>query len=107
MTAPFIMLVDDEIPFVETMAKRLTKRNVQTITAFSGKESLEKLKTHQIILASGSPRRQQFFKELGMDFEVRLKSVEEIYPENLKGKGIRSKGAGEKGLQLHQAHSGC
>ncbi len=48
----------------------------------------EKLKTHQIILASGSPRRQQFFKELGIDFEVRLKSVEEIYPENLKGKEI-------------------
>lgn len=48
----------------------------------------EKLKNHQIILASGSPRRQQFFKELGMDFEVRLKPVEEIYSENLKGKEI-------------------
>ncbi len=47
MTAPFIMLVDDEAPFVETMAKRLAKRNIETITAFSGEEGLEKLKTNQ------------------------------------------------------------
>ena len=47
MTAPFIMLVDDEAPFVETMAKRLKKRNIETITAFSGDECLEKLKTNQ------------------------------------------------------------
>ncbi len=47
MKAPFIMLVDDEVPFVETMAKRLGKRNIKTITAFSGEEGLEKLKTNQ------------------------------------------------------------
>ena len=41
------------------------------------------LKDHKIILASGSPRRHQFFKELQLDFEVRLKSVEEVYPEHL------------------------
>lgn len=39
---------------------------------------------YHIILASGSPRRQQFFKDLGLDFEIRLKSVEEIYPEHLQ-----------------------
>ena len=44
----------------------------------------EKLKNHNIILASGSPRRQQFFKELGLDFEVRLKPVKEDYPTRLK-----------------------
>ena len=44
----------------------------------------EKLKNHNIILASGSPRRQQFFKELGLDFEVRLKPVKEDYPNRLK-----------------------
>jgi septum formation protein len=44
-----------------------------------------KLKNHKIILASGSPRRQQFFKNLDLDFEIRLKEIEEIYPENLKG----------------------
>ncbi|QLE02670.1 septum formation protein Maf [Galbibacter sp. BG1] len=43
----------------------------------------EKLKNHNIILASGSPRRQQFFKELGLDFEIRLKSVDEVYPDRL------------------------
>lgn len=40
---------------------------------------------YKIILASGSPRRQQFLKELAVDFEIRLKEIEEIYPENLQG----------------------
>lgn len=44
----------------------------------------EKLKNKHIILASGSPRRQQFFKDLGLDFEIRLKEVEEVYPPKLK-----------------------
>ncbi len=44
----------------------------------------EKLKNHHIILASGSPRRQDFFKDLGIDFEVRLKPVKEEYPERLR-----------------------
>jgi len=43
-----------------------------------------KLKNTKIILASGSPRRQQFFKEFGIDFEIRLKEIEEVYPETLK-----------------------
>lgn len=45
----------------------------------------DKLKNYTIILASGSPRRQQFLKELDIDFEIRLKEVEEIYPDSLKG----------------------
>ncbi|WP_411030482.1 Maf-like protein [Spongiimicrobium sp. 3-5] len=48
----------------------------------------EELKQFTIVLASGSPRRQQFFKELGLDFQIRLKSVEEIYPEHLKREEI-------------------
>ncbi|WP_100611354.1 Maf-like protein [Confluentibacter lentus] len=44
----------------------------------------EKLKNHTIILASGSPRRQQFFKELGLDFEIRLKPIKEEFPSRLK-----------------------
>lgn len=43
----------------------------------------EKLKNHNLILASGSPRRQAFFKELELDFEIRLKPVEEKYPPRL------------------------
>lgn len=37
-----------------------------------------------IILASGSPRRQQYFRDLGLKFSVQLKEVEEIYPEDLE-----------------------
>lgn len=36
-----------------------------------------------IILASGSPRRQQFFLDLNLEFEIRLKEVEEVYPTHL------------------------
>lgn len=43
---------------------------------------------YKLILASGSPRRQQFFKDLDLDFEVRLKDTEEIYSENLKAEQI-------------------
>jgi septum formation protein len=43
-----------------------------------------KLANYSIILASGSPRRQQFFKDLDLDFEIRLKEIEEIYPSELK-----------------------
>lgn len=44
----------------------------------------ELLQHHRIILASGSPRRQQFFKEMGIDVEIRLKPVDEIYPDRLR-----------------------
>jgi septum formation protein len=43
-----------------------------------------KLKKYTLILASGSPRRQQFFKDLDLTFEIRLKEIEEIYPPELK-----------------------
>ena len=48
----------------------------------------EKLINYKIILASGSPRRQQFFKDLDLDFEIRLKEIEEIYPDHLKAHEI-------------------
>ena len=48
----------------------------------------EKLKEFTIILASGSPRRQQFFKDLDIDFKIELKEVNEIYPKELKGNEI-------------------
>lgn len=48
----------------------------------------DKLKQYNLILASGSPRRQQFFKDLELDFEIRLKEVEEIYPTELKREEI-------------------
>lgn len=48
----------------------------------------EKLYKYNIILASGSPRRQQFFTDLGIDFEIRLKDIEEIYPQHLQSAEI-------------------
>ena len=48
----------------------------------------QKLKGRNIILASGSPRRQQFFKDLGIDFEIRLKEIDEIYPDELQSHEI-------------------
>ncbi len=48
----------------------------------------EKLKNYKLILASGSPRRQQFFKDLDLDFEIRLKEIEEIFPPELKAEEI-------------------
>ena len=44
----------------------------------------DKLKHHNLILASASPRRQQFFKDLGLEFEIRLKPVNEEYPQRLR-----------------------
>ena len=48
----------------------------------------EKFNKHRIILASGSPRRQQFLKELDVAFEIQLKDIEEIYPEHLQAEEI-------------------
>jgi septum formation protein len=48
----------------------------------------DKLKNYKLILASGSPRRQQFFKDLDLDFEIRLKEIEEIYPTTLRREEI-------------------
>ena len=45
----------------------------------------EKLKNYNIILASKSPRRQRFFKEMDIDFSIQLKETEEKYPDTLRG----------------------
>jgi len=37
-----------------------------------------------IILASKSPRRQNLLKELGFDFKIKIREVEEVYPPELK-----------------------
>ena len=46
------------------------------------------LKPYRLILASGSPRRHQFFKDLDLEFEIILKPIEEIYPEHLLRENI-------------------
>ncbi len=46
------------------------------------------LKDYRIILASSSPRRQQLLELIGIPFEVRIRPVDEIYPQHLKGHEI-------------------
>jgi septum formation protein len=44
--------------------------------------------SRNIILASKSPRRQNLLKELGYDFEIRTKEIEEVYPPELKRENV-------------------
>ncbi len=46
------------------------------------------LQKRQLILASGSPRRKSFLQDLGLEFETRIKEINESYPVHLKGKYI-------------------
>ena len=45
----------------------------------------EKFNPFEIILASNSPRRKQFFKEAGIPFTVKTFEVDEIFDSKLKG----------------------
>ena len=75
MTLTLVMLVDDEAPFVETMTKRLEKRDLRVITAFSGQEALKTLDKHQdvdvVILDVKMP---------GMDGIETLKKIKSAHP---------------------------
>jgi len=71
-----VLLVDDEVPFVETMTKRLGKRDLEVTTAFSGAEALEKLgqkgsKVEVVILDVKMP---------GMDGIETLREIKRSYP---------------------------
>ena len=41
----------------------------------------EKLKQYHVILASGSPRRRELMQMLGINFSVKTKPTDEIYPD--------------------------
>ncbi|MDT0551673.1 Maf family nucleotide pyrophosphatase [Urechidicola vernalis] len=43
-----------------------------------------KLNKYNIILASGSPRRQQFLQDLQLDFTIDVREIEEVFPNILK-----------------------
>ena len=70
-----VMLVDDEVPFVETMTKRLGVRDLTVLTAFSGPEALEKLEKERnvdvVILDVKMP---------GMDGIETLREIKSRYP---------------------------
>jgi DNA-binding NtrC family response regulator len=75
MATDLVMLVDDEVPFVETMTKRLAKRDLNVIAAFSGQEALEILDKHRdvdvVILDVKMP---------GMDGIETLRKIKSAYP---------------------------
>jgi len=75
MAKPLVLLVDDEVPFVETMTKRLEKRELNVNTAFSGKEALDVLdknrNTDVVILDVKMP---------GMDGIETLGEIKKSYP---------------------------
>jgi len=49
MSIANVLLVDDEVEFVETFSERLTMRNLDILKAFSGEEALQVLAKHQEI----------------------------------------------------------
>ncbi len=50
--------------------------------------SFNNFSKYKLLLASKSPRRQYLLKELGLNFEVRTKEVDESFPDNLKAQEI-------------------
>ena len=75
MLSTVVLLVDDEIPFVEAMTRRLTKRGLDVKNAFSGDEalqSLKKLKHIDVIILD--------VKMPGMDGLETLKEIKKGYP---------------------------
>ena len=75
MSKPLVMLVDDEVPFVEIMTKRLEKRSLQIISAYDGQEALEKLDKNRnvdvVILDVKMP---------GMDGIEALREIKKTHP---------------------------
>ena len=43
MSVANVLFVDDEVPFVEAMSRRLKKRDISIVTSFSGLEALDVL----------------------------------------------------------------
>ncbi|CAN2040279.1 Response regulator [Candidatus Magnetomoraceae bacterium gMMP-15] len=75
MSIANLLLVDDEVPFVETMTKRLSKRNFDVLSANSGHEALDMLKKRRsievVILDVKMP---------GMDGTQTLSEIQRQYP---------------------------
>jgi DNA-binding NtrC family response regulator len=74
MISPLILLVDDEVPFVETMTKRLNKRQLMVLPAYSGREALEELENNAVdvvILDVKMP---------GMDGIETLREIKKAHP---------------------------
>jgi len=51
-------------------------------------EDLQKLTKYNLVLASQSPRRQHLLKELGLNFTIQVKPVDEVFPAGLQKEEI-------------------
>jgi DNA-binding NtrC family response regulator len=75
MMRTVVMLVDDEVPFVDAMTRRLGKRNLDIVIAYSGHEALEKLQANSkvdvVILDVKMP---------GMDGIETLREIKKAHP---------------------------
>jgi len=72
-----VLLVDDEVAFVETLMKRLAKRDLRVDFAYSGQEALDKL------AASGPTRTDVVVLDVkmpGMDGLETLAGIKEKHP---------------------------
>lgn len=75
MTDAIVLIVDDEVGFVETMAKRLNKRNMTVYKAFDGERAMLQLKEHkdiQVVILD--------MKMPGKDGLVVLQEIKQAYP---------------------------
>lgn len=75
MNAVKLLLVDDEKPFVETMMKRLKKRDIDVNPAYDGEEALEYLDQH-----SGIEVVILDIKMPNMDGMTALKEIKSRFP---------------------------
>jgi DNA-binding NtrC family response regulator len=74
---PTVLIVDDEVAFVETLVKRLAKRDLRVVAAHSGAEALEKLE------ASGPSKIDVVILDVkmpGMDGLETLARIKEQHP---------------------------
>jgi DNA-binding NtrC family response regulator len=77
MMEPTVLIVDDEVAFVETLVKRLAKRDLRVVAAHSGQEALDKLET------SGPSQIDVVILDVkmpGMDGLETLARIKEEYP---------------------------
>ena len=75
MSLAKVLFVDDEVPFVEAMSRRLTKRELEVVPAHDGETALKKLAeddTFEVVILD--------VKMPGMDGIETLKEIRRRYP---------------------------
>jgi DNA-binding NtrC family response regulator len=77
MIEPSVLVVDDEVQFVETLVKRLAKRGVKVGAAHSGRQALD------VLAGSGATRTDVVILDVkmpGMDGLETLAAIKEQHP---------------------------